>query len=129
MDIIVYDIPFMCYPYSPFWIRVELGSGQLEKKKKNIFLPFLAMILYLERMCIALRARQEPFSMYIICFNFIFISHWNVIPCSLVDVYQCFGRTCWFNFQGRRVPQGGSSTFFQNLSKYLPDYMMLHPSS
>jgi hypothetical protein len=32
---------------------------------------------------------------------------WNVTPCSMVDIYQCFRGTCWLHLQGRTIINAG----------------------
>jgi hypothetical protein len=51
---------------------------------------------------------------------------WDVTPCNLVRVYRRFGGTVsssgpLFDFKC------GSSIFFRNVSKFLPDYSLVHP--
>jgi hypothetical protein len=53
-----------------------------------------------------------------------FTVFWNVLLCSLVEVYRCFGGMYYLHLQGRRV-KDGSSAFLWNICKLLPDCMTL----
>jgi hypothetical protein len=54
---------------------------------------------------------------------------WDVMLCSLVDIYLHFGGMCYAHFQGRRVsyPEDGDNMLLCSGSKYLLKYMVLHP--
>jgi hypothetical protein len=45
---------------------------------------------------------------------------WDVVPCSLVRKYQCFGGTYCLRLP---EPEGGGSKFLCNIGTLLPDYM------
>lgn len=58
----------------------------------------------------------------IACFYIkITVVFWVVVPCSLVESYKCFGRTCWLHLQGTRVNSFETVvTFYQTLQHHLP---------
>jgi hypothetical protein len=49
---------------------------------------------------------------------------WDVMICSLVDIYKHFGGSCCLNL----LPEDGACKFLWN-SKHLPDYTVSHPHS
>jgi hypothetical protein len=51
---------------------------------------------------------------------------WVIEPSCLVEVYWCFRGTCCFNHQGHH-PDNVGNKYIWNVSKFLPDYMMLQP--
>jgi hypothetical protein len=54
---------------------------------------------------------------------------WNVIPCSLVERYQCFGRTCCFHLQIRRVNHMGKQRYMERRKGNRAHFLPYFPSS
>jgi hypothetical protein len=47
---------------------------------------------------------------------------WEMTPCTLVDIYQCFGQYAAAILKA----EGAGSTFFQNVGNDPPDCMASH---
>jgi hypothetical protein len=52
---------------------------------------------------------------------------WDVAPCSLVQVHQCFRGPCCLHHQGPHSPNDGGSKDLWNVGKLLPDNTVLQP--
>jgi hypothetical protein len=77
-------------------------------------------------------ASQSPYELLNVRFEVLMTlnmkssAFWYVMPCSLVDRYQCFGRTCYLHLQSGKLfyRDDGGSSVLQNADIYLASYTM-----